>query len=202
MTKKQSKYVVVNFSNVTSKEFDEFTSQLAREGTKIESVEANNRRSRKDGQQTKKIKFLFTNGQAATFFVGSQGDVYQATINGKKWPLPSTDSQITLAKSVHTALEAGQAAFDKTQQRKANKVKDTANTKPISRSAKVRAEEARNQISQLSEIQKATSAKTQEKRAELTKTETEVDRLKAQLERERKETKNLEQELNQLKDEI
>lgn len=194
---KSGNYVVVDFDNVTEKGLKPLIDGLKRAGQTVESVEATNRKTRRDGLYVKKAKLVFENGQSITLFIGDQGDIYQMTVNGKKHPVPSVKSERELSRELAKILESGQARFDKSQQKKAGNVKSTAASKPITRSLKKRAEEARSQIAELNtrkaEINETLSAK----RSTLSDLSGEVERLKAKLEAEKAETSQLKQQINE-----
>ncbi len=137
-------YVVVDFDNVTERGLKKLVNALKSAGATVTDVEASNRKTRKDGEQVKKAKFFFENGQSMTLFIGDAGDIYQMTLNALKQPIPSVKNERQLAKEMVRLMERNQSKFDKAKSRQATKsVKDTSATKPASRSLTKRLNEAK-----------------------------------------------------------
>ncbi|MCG3884178.1 hypothetical protein I3271_05710 [Photobacterium leiognathi] len=197
--KREFKYTVVDFDNVTEKGLKELLTAIKRGGLEVESVEANNRKSKRDGFSVKKAKLNFDGGQSATLFVGEYGDMFQLVINGKKTPLPNANTLKAFAKGLVDLINRGQEAFDKSAAKKAARIPNTSNDKPISRSLKKRADEAAKYISTLNaNKQNASDALTaiQSQKANVDSLE---QQKMAELEREKAETAELKEQLSELK---
>ena len=198
--KKSSNYVVVDFGNVTGAGLKSLLDTLSRGGEAVAEVEASNRKVKKDGLYTKSAKLIFENGQVITLFIGDQGDIYQMTMNGTRQPVPDATSERELAKELVTRLKKNQVKFDKSQLKKANRVKLTATNKPISRSLKSRVEEARQQLGQLNSQVTDFNSTLSLRRGELSTTQSEENNLRAQLATEKAETKQLKDQLQNAKE--
>lgn len=193
-------YVVVDFDNVTERGLKKLTDALKRSGAPVADIEASNRKIRKDTLYVKRAKLFFENGQQVTLFIGDQGDIYQLVINGKKHPLPNAKNERQFARDLANILGRTQAAFDKSQLRKAAKPKNTSQTKPVSRSLKKRAEEARSHIATLTASKQEMESTLATKQASLSTAQDQERQLKALLETEKQETADLKQQLNELQE--
>lgn len=194
-------YVVVDFDNVTEKGLKKLIDALKSAGTAVTDIEAPNRKMRKDGEQVKKAKFFFENGQSMTLFIGDAGDIFQMTLNATKQPIPSVNNERKLAKEMVRLMECNQSKFDKATARKAAKaVKDTSSTKSASRSVANRLEEANEALTIAnSNHQSALSARDTAK-THLDERQRELAELKKTLSNELIETKDLEAQVEQLQD--
>ncbi|UTZ44616.1 hypothetical protein [Vibrio campbellii] len=192
-------YVVVDFDNVTERGLKKLISALKSAGAAVTDIEAPNRKMRKDGEQVKKAKFFFENGQSMTLFIGDAGDIFQMTLNATKQPLPSVNNERKLATEMVRLMERNQSKFDKEVARKAAKaVKDTSATKPASRSITKRLEEANEALATASSNHlNATNARDTAK-AHLETRQAELAELESTLEAELVETKELEQKVEAL----
>lgn len=197
--KKSGNYVVVDFDNVTAKGLKGLLDDLKRGGQPVSEVEATNRKTKKDGLYIKRAKLVFENGQAITLFIGDQGDIYQMTMNGTRQPVPDATNEQGLAKELVTRLKKNQDKFDKSQLKKADRVKLTATNKPVSRSLKARVTEAKQQLSQLnSQVADFNSALSQ-KQGELSVVQSDESKLRALLDAEKADTKQLKEQLQNAK---
>ncbi|WP_419238306.1 hypothetical protein ACN08P_23035 (plasmid) [Photobacterium leiognathi subsp. mandapamensis] len=195
-----SNYVVVDFSNVTEKGIKSLLDALKRGGEPVQTVEANNRKTKKDGVFVKRVKLVFENGQTIILFIAEEGDIFQLAVNGKKHPLPDAKNERELAKGLVTILRRGQEKFDKSMLKKAGKVKSTANNAPISRSLKKRAEEARKQLSDLNNQVKQFSDNLSIKQGTLSGLQSQESSLRSTLDAEKAETAQLKQQLENAKE--
>lgn len=173
---------------------------MNRNGSKVAHIEASNRRIKKDDTYVKQARFTFENGQKATLYIADEGDIYQLTINGKKTPLPSAKTLDQLAKGLHSMLERNQSLFDKSQLKKINRPANLSTTKPISRSLKKRAEEARAVISTLNASKETLNTELQIAQANKTEQSIKKAQLLSQLEQEKSDTKKLKQQLRELQE--
>ncbi|WP_318491889.1 defense against restriction DarA-related protein [Photobacterium leiognathi] len=195
-----SNYVVVDFSNVTEKGIKSLLDALKRGGEPVQTVEANNRKTKKDGVFVKRVKLVFENGQTIILFIAEEGDIFQLAVNGKKHPLPDAKNERELAKGLVTILRRGQEKFDKSMLKKAGKVKSTANNAPISRSLKKRAEEARKQLSDLNNQVKQFNDNLSIKQGTLSGLQSQESSLRSTLDAEKAETAQLKQQLENAKE--
>ena len=193
---KSGSYVVVDFDNVTEKGLKNLITSLNRNKAKVINVEATNRKMRKDGLFVKKVKFFFENGQTMTLFIGSEGDIYQMTLNATKQPLPNSTSESALAKAMAQMMGRNQAKFDKSALKKAAKVQSPAQGKTAGgRSMKAKADEANQRLTTLNQNHKDMTTILSDKRGQLSESEGNVSKLQQQLETEKQETAQLEQQL-------
>ncbi|EGR1298386.1 hypothetical protein RDG75_004145 [Vibrio alginolyticus] len=193
-------YVVVDFNDVTERGLKSLITELKRAGEPVNDVQADNKARRKDMQQVKQAKFYFENGQSMTLFIGSEGDVYQLQLNSTKQPLPDATSDRELARDMANMLKRNQAKFDKQLARKANKaIKDTSNSKPLTRSVSKRLEEAKSSISALQENQQAVVTSLNEASQKSASMDEEIARLSETLAAEKTETQELEKQLEEVK---
>ncbi|EJL6751480.1 hypothetical protein NMS21_004241 [Vibrio alginolyticus] len=193
-------YVVVDFNDVTERGLKSLITELKRAGEPVNDVQADNKARRKDMQQVKQAKFYFENGQSMTLFIGSEGDVYQLQLNSTKQPLPDATSDRELARDMANMLKRNQAKFDKQLARKANKaIKDTSNSKPLTRSVSKRLEEAKSSISALQENQQAVVTSLNEASKQSASMDEEIARLSETLAAEKTETQELEKQLEEVK---
>ncbi|EJN3360518.1 hypothetical protein [Vibrio alginolyticus] len=193
-------YVVVDFNDVTERGLKSLITELKRAGEPVNDVQADNKARRKDMQQVKQAKFYFENGQSMTLFIGSEGDVYQLQLNSTKQPLPDATSDRELARDMASMLKRNQAKFDKQLARKANKaIKDTSNSKPLTRSVSKRLEEAKSSISALQENQQAIVTSLNAASQQSASMDEEIARLSETLAAEKTETQELEKQLEEVK---
>ncbi|EOX4795154.1 hypothetical protein ACI2RL_002913 [Vibrio alginolyticus] len=193
-------YVVVDFNDVTERGLKSLITELKRAGESVNDVQADNKARRKDMQQVKQAKFYFENGQSMTLFIGSEGDVYQLQLNSTKQPLPDATSDRELARDMANMLKRNQAKFDKQLARKANKaIKDTSNSKPLTRSVSKRLEEAKSSISALQENQQAVVTSLNAASQKSASMDEEIARLSETLAAEKTETQELEKQLEEVK---
>ncbi|HCG5105029.1 hypothetical protein H4F26_22695 [Vibrio alginolyticus] len=193
-------YVVVDFNDVTERGLKSLITELKRAGEPVNDVQADNKARRKDMQQVKQAKFYFENGQSMTLFIGSEGDVYQLQLNSTKQPLPDATSDRELARDMASMLKRNQAKFDKQLARKANKaIKDTSNSKPLTRSVSKRLEEAKSSISALQENQQAVVTSLNAASQQSASMDEEIARLSETLAAEKTETQELEKQLEEVK---
>ncbi|EKL9831052.1 TPA: hypothetical protein ACPJ06_004008 [Vibrio diabolicus] len=193
-------YVVVDFNDVTERGLKSLITELKRAGEPVNDVQADNKARRKDMQQVKQAKFYFENGQSMTLFIGSEGDVYQLQLNSTKQPLPDATSDRELARDMASMLKRNQAKFDKQLARKANKaIKDTSNSKPLTRSVSKRLEEAKSSISALQENQQAVVTSLNAASKQSASMDEEIARLSETLAAEKTETQELEKQLEEVK---
>ncbi|HHF3138075.1 hypothetical protein NB524_00465 [Vibrio alginolyticus] len=193
-------YVVVDFNDVTERGLKSLITELKRAGEPVNDVQADNKARRKDMQQVKQAKFYFENGQSMTLFIGSEGDVYQLQLNSTKQPLPDATSDRELARDMASMLKRNQAKFDKQLARKANKaIKDTSNSKPLTRSVIKRLEEAKSNISALQENQQAVVTSLNAASKQSASMDEEIARLSETLAAEKTETQELEKQLEEVK---
>lgn len=194
-SKKQNHaYVVVDFDSVNERGLKKLITALKREGFEVVDLAATNKRTRRDGVPVKSAKFMFDNGQSMTLYIGSEGDIFQMTLNTTKQPIPSVSSERELAKEMGRLMQRNQAKFDKQQARKAKKViKDTSGKKPLTRSLAARVKEAKSALSDVTENHTALSTALSAATEQLTELEQQSEALKLQLDAEKKETKELEQ---------
>ncbi|ELB2819390.1 hypothetical protein QNE82_001510 [Vibrio alginolyticus] len=193
-------YVVVDFNDVTERGLKSLITELKRAGEPVNDVQADNKARRKDMQQVKQAKFYFENGQSMTLFIGSEGDVYQLQLNSTKQPLPDATSDRELARDMANMLKRNQAKFDKQLARKANKaIKDTSNSKPLTRSVSKRLEEAKSSISALQENQQAVVTSLNAASQKSASMDEEIARLSETLAAEKTETQELEKQLEEVK---
>ncbi|MCR9320596.1 defense against restriction DarA-related protein [Vibrio alginolyticus] len=193
-------YVVVDFNDVTERGLKSLITELKRAGEPVNDVQADNKARRKDMQQVKQAKFYFENGQSMTLFIGSEGDVYQLQLNSTKQPLPDATSDRELARDMASMLKRNQAKFDKQLARKANKaIKDTSNSKPLTRSVSKRLEEAKSSISALQENQQAVVTSLNAASQKSASMDEEIARLSETLAAEKTETQELEKQLEEVK---
>ncbi|EPP6382792.1 hypothetical protein NB573_09875 [Vibrio alginolyticus] len=193
-------YVVVDFNDVTERGLKSLITELKRAGEPVNDVQADNKARRKDMQQVKQAKFYFENGQSMTLFIGSEGDVYQLQLNSTKQPLPDATSDRELARDMANMLKRNQAKFDKQLARKANKaIKDTSNSKPLTRSVSKRLEEAKSSISALQENQQAVVTSLNAASKQSASMDEEIARLSETLAAEKTETQELEKQLEEVK---
>ncbi|HIF5708927.1 MULTISPECIES: defense against restriction DarA-related protein [Vibrio] len=193
-------YVVVDFNDVTERGLKSLITELKRAGEPVNDVQADNKARRKDMQQVKQAKFYFENGQSMTLFIGSEGDVYQLQLNSTKQPLPDATSDRELARDMANMLKRNQAKFDKQLARKANKaIKDTSNSKPLTRSVSKRLEEAKSSISALQENQQAVVTSLNAASQQSASMDEEIARLSETLAAEKTETQELEKQLEEVK---
>lgn len=195
-------YVVVDFDNVTERGLKSLTMALERAGSPVTDIEATNRKTRKDGLLIKKAKLFFENGQTATLFIGDQGDIYQLVVNGKRHPLPRAGNEREFARELDSILDRTQADFDKSQLRKTTPKKNTSQTRPVSRSLKKRADEARSHIAAIEANSNELKAKLDQLKAEQTAAQDRERQLSAELENEKKETAGLKAQLNELQESL
>lgn len=199
-SKKANNYVVVDFDNVTKNGLKSLITTLNGQGEKVETVEANNRKSKKDGVSVKRAKLIFEKGQAITLFIAEHGDIYQMALNGTKQPLPLVTTEKELAKALSVLLKKNQDKFDKSQQRKANKIKPTDQPRPLSKSLKSRVEIAENQLSERTQMVSQLNNQLSNNRGELSSNLDQISKLKALLEAEKIETKQLREQLAMAKE--
>ncbi len=193
-------YVVVDFNDVTERGLKSLITELKRAGEPVNDVQADNKARRKDMQQVKQAKLYFENGQSMTLFIGSEGDVYQLQLNSTKQPLPDATSDRELARDMASMLKRNQAKFDKQLARKANKaIKDTSNSKPLTRSVSKRLEEAKSSISALQENQQAVVTSLNAASQQSASMDEEIARLSETLAAEKTETQELEKQLEEVK---
>lgn len=193
-------YVVVDFNDVTERGLKSLITELKRAGEPVSDVQADNKPRRKDSQQVKQAKLYFENGQSMTLFIGSEGDVYQLQLNSTKQPLPDATSNNELAKDMASMLKRNQAKFDKQLSRKANKaIKDTSNSKPLTRSVSKRLEEAKSSVLALQENQQAIVTSLNAASQQSASMDEEIARLSETLTAEKTETQELEKQLEEAK---
>lgn len=193
-------YVVIDYGNVTERGLKDLVKAFKRAGSPVTDVEATNRATRKNGVRVKAAKFFFENGQKITLFIGDQGDIFQLTLNSTKQPLPDVDSERELAKEIHKLLERNQASFDKRQAAKQKKViKDTSNTKPLSRSLGKRLEEAKESLQSHQDAYNEAAERNTAIKTTLEQSTSQVEELENQLAQEKAETKALEKQLEELR---
>lgn len=189
-------YVVVDFDNVTEKGLKKLITALKSAGSPVTDVEASNKKSRRDGEQVKKAKFFFENGQTMTLFIGDAGDIFQMQLNATKQPIPSVKNERQLAKEMTRLLDRNQTKFDKAVARKAAKaIKDTSSTAPASRSIGKRLEEANQALSVANANHANAQAARDSAQAEVDSKRQALEALEAELKAERQETKELEKQV-------
>ncbi len=189
-------YVVVDFDNVNERGFKKLIKALKVSGPDVVDLQASNRPTRKDGQSVKSAKFFFENGQSMTLFIGSQGDIYQMTLNATKQPIPSVKNERELAKEMQRLMERNQKKFDRQQARKAKKViKDTSASKPLSRALSTRLKEAQTTLADVKQNHSSVSSALSTATTQLASLDSELETLKSQLSTELEETKALEAQL-------
>lgn len=192
-------YVVVDFDNVTERGLKKLISALKSAGATVTDIEAPNRKMRKDGEQVKKAKFFFENGQSMTLFIGDAGDIFQMTLNATKQPIPSVKDERHLAKEMVRLMERNQAKFDKAIARKAAKaVKDTSATKPASRSLSKRLEEANQALDAAQDNHSNAKEAHERTKDELNQANQKAQQLDELLAKELDETQALEQQVEAL----
>lgn len=198
--KSTSQYVVVDFDNVTENGLKTLISALGKAGAAVESVEANNRKTKKDGVYVKRVKLNFENKQNIVLFITEYGDIFQMTLNGKKHPVPNVNTELALSKELAKTLAATQAAFDKSALKKLNrKPRATSTEKPLSQSLSQKIQTSQANLSTANaDKQKAADALNQANEA-LNSQNAEVSRLKALLDAEYAETQDLETQLDNAK---
>lgn len=192
-------YVVVDFDNVTERGLKKLINALKSAGAAVTDIEASNRKTRKDGEQVKKAKFFFENGQSMTLFIGDAGDIFQMTLNATKQPIPSVKNERQLANEMVRLMERNQAKFNKAVARKAAKaVKDTSATKPASRSLSKRLGEA-NKAVEVAQSNRENAKEAHDRtKDELNRANEKASQLDEALAKELDETKKLEQQLEAL----
>ncbi|UKA12804.1 hypothetical protein [Photobacterium damselae] len=202
MTKRNVDYVVADFNNVTEKGLKDLLTALKRAGTPVTSVEATNRKIKKDMVFVKKAKLNFEGGQSATLFVGQDGDIYQLVVNGKKTPLPNAKDIKQFAKGLSNIISSNQAAFDKSAAKKASKaaVANTSQSKPLTRSLKQRAEEAKNYLNSQIESKDELTSQLSTIETELSTVTDQEEAKKAELKEEQKQTAALKATLADLQE--
>lgn len=189
-------YVVVDFDNVTEKGLKKLLNALKNAGYPAIDIEAPNKKMRRDGEQVKKAKLFFEDGQSMTLFIGDEGDIYQMTLNSTKQPIPSVKNERELAREMTRLLERNKVKFQKQQARKAAKaVKDTSSTKPASRSLSKRIEEAKRALSTAESNHSNAQQAKNEAQAKLDKEQQELAALEQELAAEKQETKELEEQV-------
>lgn len=196
--KRHNDYVVVDFDNVTERGLKKLTDQLNKSGAKVSSVEANNRKSRKDGLFVKRAKLNFENGQAITLSIGDQGDIYQMTLNGAKQPVPDAKNERDLAKNLSNTLEKNQKKFDKSLFKKMKKPKPTG-TKPLRQTLTTRAAASAERIQQLEQNKEQLNTSLGERTDALTEQQSQIEQLNSTLQSEYQESRELEKQLEQAK---
>lgn len=189
-------YVVVDFDNVTEKGLKKLINALKQAGAPVTDVEASNRKMRRDGEQVKKAKIFFENGQSMSLFIGDAGDIYQMTLNASKQPIPSVKSERQLAKEMTRLMQRNQKKFEKAQARKAAKaVKDTSTTQPASRSLAKKLSEANGAL-EAAQFNRDSAEETHtELKAKLQQETGRLERLEDALGNELDETEQLEKQL-------
>lgn len=191
-------YIIVDFNNVTENGLKELTQALNKYGAKVDAVEASNKKIKKDDVQVKRAKLSFDGGQTATIFAGVNGDVYQLIINGKKYPLPDVSNISKFAQYLANSISKGQAAFDKSAQKKAEKATKAINTssiKPLSKSLKSRSLDAQNHLDNLTASKNELGEQYKTLRSTIDDISLQVKAKEDELSQERIETKKLKQQL-------
>ncbi|PMS91955.1 hypothetical protein [Vibrio parahaemolyticus] len=194
--KRHGDYVVVDFDDVTEKGLKSLTDELKKSGAPVSSVEATNRKSKKDGLFVKKAKLNFENGQNVTLFIGDQGDIYQMSLNGRKQPVPGAKNEKELAKKLADMLEKNQASFDKSFLKKQKKPKATGE-RPLIKNLANRSKESADKVATLRENKQqldAELAKRNDKQVASTKN---IEDLTSTLNSELQESRELEEQLRQ-----
>ncbi|EGQ7810371.1 hypothetical protein I6Y99_004415 [Vibrio parahaemolyticus] len=194
--KRHGDYVVVDFDDVTEKGLKSLTDELKKAGAPVSSVEATNRKSKKDGLFVKNAKLNFENGQNVTLFIGDQGDIYQMSLNGRKQPVPPAKNEKELAKKLADMLEKNQASFDKSLLKKQKKPKTTGE-KPLIKNLANRSKESADKVATLRENKQqldAELAKRNDKQVASTKN---IEDLTSTLNSELQESRELEEQLRQ-----
>lgn len=130
ISKGQSQYFSVDFSNITESGLKEFTDYFNRYSCKVVELIASNRAGRKNGEKQKKATFIFENGQAVTVWFNDEGHVFQVKLNSSIIPVTAQKTIGSFIKELIKVMTANQKKFDKAMARKAAAViKDTSKVK-------------------------------------------------------------------------
>ena len=196
--KREFKYTIVDFDNVTEKGLKELITTLKHNKIIVDKVSASNKKLNRDGFDVKKAKLSLDNGQTVTIFAGEKGDLYQLVLNGKKIPLPNVNTLKAFAKDLAKLIEKSQPDFDAKQAAKIAKVPNTSNDKPLTRSLQKRAAEATAHLDNLASTRQEAETALATTQAELVAATTLEQRKMAELEQEKAETSQLKEQLNEL----
>ncbi|HHY0551930.1 TPA: hypothetical protein ACVU5P_004249 [Vibrio parahaemolyticus] len=194
--KQHGDYVVVDFDDVTEKGLKNLTDELKKAGAPVSSVEATNRKSKKDGLFVKKAKLNFENGQNITLFIGDQGDIYQMSLNGRKQPVPAAKNEKELAKKLAKTLEDNQKSFDKSLLKKQAKPKATGE-KPLIRNLANRSKESAEKVATLRENKQELDADLAKRNDQQLVINKNIEDLTSTLNSELQESRELEEQLRQ-----
>ncbi|UTM60484.1 hypothetical protein L4174_023755 (plasmid) [Photobacterium sp. CCB-ST2H9] len=194
------KYLVVDSANVTEIGLKKLTDEFKKAGAPVASVDATNRKIRKDSQYTKKARLSFENGQFVDLFVGPEGDIYQIKLNGRAAPVPEETTEKGFAKSLTETMKRNQSQFDNSLQAKAARASQAPKFKSLSRPLSTRLQEARDQVTALNASKAVVEQALDAARANKTAADAEYKNLTAKLEAERKETADLKTQLATLQE--
>lgn len=195
-TNQSHNYVVVDFDNVTEKGLKKLITALKSAGALVVSVDASNKKMKRDKETVKKAKLNFENGQAMTLYIGDEGDIYQMTLNATKQPIPSVKNERELAKAMFTLMDRNQAKFDKAVARKAAApVKDESTSKPASKTLATKIKEASAALAIATSNRDNAQAAVNKAQSELEAEQQKLAELESELAKEQQETKDLESQI-------
>lgn len=121
MANKRAQYLLLDFDDLTEVGLKTLIAEFEKQGQKLVDFSANNRVTRKDGQQLKKFTMFFDSGQSITLTVNSTGDLVQAKLNSTVLPINSPKSERELATDLSNKIERNQERFEKSLAAKAQR---------------------------------------------------------------------------------
>lgn len=195
--KRHGSYVVIDFEDVSENGLKKLSQALKKSGAEVVSIDATNRKVRRDGLFVKKAVLNFENGQSITLFVGDQGDIYQLSLNGTKQPVPDAKTEAELAKKLAAMLKRNQDKFDKSLLKKQQRPKPTGE-RPLNRSLSTRSAEAEKAVTQLTDSKQSLLTTLSERQSKLEEQNKSISDLTAELDAEKQETLQLENQLEEL----
>jgi len=136
--KNKKVYATFDFDNFSEQGLKAFVRALKQRDQKVVTLNASNRKTKKDGLFTKKAVLFFDNSQRAEIVIGDLGDIVSLKLNGKATPFgqPKTDKEF--AKNLASLLKRGQEAFDQSLAKKLKAVKVDTAIKPAARTNKAK----------------------------------------------------------------
>ena len=107
------KTMILDFFNLSEKDKAIVKAKAAfdKAGATVTSVDVDTKTKRVAGVSSRDVHFGFADSQTVSFGITSNGDVYQAKVNGKLTPLKNQDDHVKAIAELVAAMARGRAKF-------------------------------------------------------------------------------------------
>ena len=116
--KHKKDHIVFDFKKLTERGTKKIISSFKKNGLDVVQVEEPKKITRINGIATKKIRYIFDNGQSSSFFVNKEGDPFRVTMNNTIIPIKNTTSLARAVKEIANKIKLNSANFQKSLARK------------------------------------------------------------------------------------